>query len=222
MVKIIDFNEMIENYLKRENKPKMIGRYYPSEIGSCIRKLWYSYKYPQETDIDLVKIFEMGNIIHDFISKVMESDKNPHVELVAKELPLTLDMKDFIVSGRIDDVLLLKENGKKFLVEVKSTKNLEMATEPNRSHVMQLQLYMHATGIEEGMILYVDKNNLKSKAFEVKYSKEEAEEVIKRFIELNICLITDQLPFSEARRDPSMMWMCRFCDYNDKCERNEK
>ena len=44
----INFNKLIDKYLVREYKPKEIGRYYPSEIGSCLRKVWYSYKNPKE------------------------------------------------------------------------------------------------------------------------------------------------------------------------------
>jgi CRISPR/Cas system-associated exonuclease Cas4 (RecB family) len=219
---MIDFDKMVENYLKRENKPKTIGRYYPSEIGSCLRKVWYSYKHPKETEIDLVKIFELGNLIHDFVSKVIESDKNPHVELIEKELPLKLETKDFTVSGRLDDMLLLKEDGRKILVEVKSTKSTDFTKEASRSHVMQLQLYMQITGIHEGVVLYVDKNNLKSKAFSVNYDSELAKEIMNRFIELNVCLVTGELPLDEAKRDPSLMWMCRYCEYNEMCDKKEK
>lgn len=219
---MIDFDQMISNYLKRESKPKTVGRYYPSEIGSCLRKVWYSYKYPKETDIELVKIFELGNMIHDFVTKVIESDKNPHVELLEKELPLLKDMKDFTISGRLDDLLMLKEDDKKVLIEVKSTKSIDFTKEASRSHAMQLQLYMHITGVHNGIVLYIDKNNLKSKAFEINYDPEQSEEILKRFIELNICLVTNQLPLDEAKRDPSLMWMCRFCEHSEMCDKNEK
>ena len=219
---MIDFDEMVENFLRRESRPKTVGRYYPSEIGSCLRKVWYSYKHPRETDIELTKIFEVGNLIHDFVSKVIESEKNPHVELIEKELPLKLETKDFVVSGRLDDMLLLKEDGRKVLVEVKSTKTTEFTKEPSRSHAMQLQLYMHITGVHDGVVLYVDKNNLKSKAFAVRYDEEAAKEIINRFIELNICLVTGELPLDEAKRDPALMWMCRYCEYAAMCDKNEK
>ena len=219
---MIDFDKMVDNFLKRESRPKAIGRYYPSEIGSCLRKVWYSYKHPKETDVELIKIFELGNMIHDFVSKVIESDKNPHVELLEKELPLQKDMKDFVISGRLDDLLLLKEDGKKVLVEVKSTKSIDFTAEASRSHAMQLQLYMHITGVHDGIVLYVDKNNLKSKAFEINYDPEQAEEIFKRFIELNLCLVSEQLPLDEAKREPALMWMCRYCEYVDKCDKNEK
>ncbi len=48
---MIDFDKLVDQgTVTREFKPKQIGRYYPSEVGTCIRKVWYSYKYPQEID----------------------------------------------------------------------------------------------------------------------------------------------------------------------------
>ena len=105
---MIDFDRLIDQHLHREFRPKEIGRYYPSEIGMCLRKLWYSYKYPKEVEADLVKVFEAGNILHNFIVDVLKSDRTPEVELLESEFPFELKMQDFVVSGRIDDLLLLK------------------------------------------------------------------------------------------------------------------
>ena len=69
---MIDFDLLVSNYVQRENRTKTVGRYYPSEIGLCLRKIWYSYRFPVETSPDLLKIFEMGNIIHDFVVKVLD------------------------------------------------------------------------------------------------------------------------------------------------------
>ena len=77
---MIDFNKMVERHLEREHKPKEIGRYYPSEIGSCIRKTWYSYKYPQQISLELMKIFEVGNIMHGFVVEVLKSEKNREIQ----------------------------------------------------------------------------------------------------------------------------------------------
>src|SRR3989344_7826381 len=134
----VDFNKLIDNYLKRESQPKAIGRYYPSEVGGCLRKVWYSYKFPKETDAGLLLVFEAGNILHDFVVKVLQSEKNPEVELLQSELPFKFGIDDFIVSGRIDDVLLVKLSGKTYVVEVKSTSFLNNKNEPDEAHIIQL------------------------------------------------------------------------------------
>ena len=124
----IDFNKLIDNYFSREFKSKKIGRYYPSEIGGCLRKTWFSYKFPKETDKEVIKIMEAGNIIHEFIVEVLKSDKNDDIELLETELPFTIDEGDFTISGRIDNIILTKINNKKVLIEVKSTKSLSAKT----------------------------------------------------------------------------------------------
>ena len=214
---MIDFNELISNYLKREFRPKDIGRYYPSEAGNCLRKSWYSYKIPRDVGIELIKIFEVGNILHEFIADVLKSEKNPHVELLGKEVPFRLELDNFIVSGRIDDIISVKVDDKIYLVEMKSTSSINATTKPNYSHILQLQLYMHFKKINDGIILYIEKNTLQSKWFHVKYDNRIAEEAIVRFDALHRYLVAEKTPEPEARKDPMMRWQCDKCQYREEC-----
>lgn len=215
---MIDFNQLIENHLARENKPKQIGRYYPSEVGSCLRKVWYSYKFPLPTSPELLKVFEMGNIVHNFIADVMKSEKNPHVQLLETEMPFKLEMNGFIVSGRIDDLLLIKASGKKLMVEVKSTAHLESTDEAQPHHLMQLQLYMHHTKIPDGAVLYIEKNSLKTKTFYTQYDERVAADALNRFNTLHKHLIENNPPSPEARvRWKEMGWMCTRCEFRERC-----
>jgi CRISPR-associated exonuclease Cas4 len=215
---MIDFDKLIDQYLHREKRPKSIGRYYPSEIGYCMRKVWFSYKYPMETEKDLIRIFHLGNILHDFIVSVLKSEKNPEVELLETELPFRMNIDDFIISGRIDDLVLVKEDNRKFLVEVKSTRSVDAITEPVHTHLVQLQLYMHAMGIHDGIILYVEKNNLHSKTFEVKFDEEIAKQAVQRFKTLHEHLKLNKVPEAEAKNNEKIKWMCKYCEYKDRCE----
>lgn len=220
---IIDFDKLIENHLKRERKPKEIGRYYPSEIGSCIRKVWYSYKRPMEAEPDRLKLFEIGNILHNFIMEVFKSEKNvDSIKFIDSELPLKLSQKDFTISGRLDDIVIAKEDDQKKLIEVKSIKDVRLLDAPNKHHVMQLQLYMHVTGIHDGIILYIDKTNLKTKAFDISYDEMHSLDILKRFSNLHELLKKDVLPIDEAKQSKETIWMCNMCEYRAKCDRNEK
>ncbi len=214
---MIDFNEMIDNHLKREHKPKGIGRYYPSEIGMCMRKTWYSYKFPVEMKPELLKIFEVGNILHDFVVQVLKSEKNSHVQLLKSEFPFLHEMDGFVVSGRIDNLLLIKTSGKELLVEVKSSSDIGFVREAAPHNVVQLQLYMHILGIHNGILLYLDKKTLQSKVFVVEYKKEEAEKVLERFRQLHSSLVENKIPEPEARLSQKAQWMCRFCEYSERC-----
>jgi CRISPR/Cas system-associated exonuclease Cas4 (RecB family) len=214
---MIDFDAMIDNYLKREERPKDVGRYYPSEVGLCMRKTWYSYKYPVSVRPELMKIFEVGNLMHDFVVKVLSSEKNPEIMLVSAEAPFRKEIDDFVVSGRIDDIILIKANGKNVIVEVKSTGNVDMIEEPISSNRMQLQFYMYVLGIHNGVLLYLDKRNLRSKVFIVEYSENEAMKIVDRFRALHKLLKYDATPDPEARKSQDTVWVCRNCEYRDRC-----
>lgn len=218
---MIDFDKMIENHLWREQFPKKVGRYYPSEIGKCMRKLFYSYKYPQKVEPKLLKIFELGNILHGFIVDVLKSDKNPEVKLLETELPIKLQEKDFLISGRVDDLLLVNASGKKLLVEVKSCKDVSYIDKPQNHHAVQLQLYMHACSVHNGVILYIDKNTLETKTFFIEYDESWSRQLIERFRALHGFLTTNNLPKAEAKMLDDMEWMCRDCEYKGKCEKEE-
>ncbi|MBU5575093.1 MAG: Dna2/Cas4 domain-containing protein [Candidatus Aenigmatarchaeota archaeon] len=218
---MIDFNLLIDNYIKKEKKIRGIGKYYPSDAGLCMRKVWYNYVYPQDIHPDLSKIFEVGNIIHDFIVNVLKSEKNPDIILLNSELPIKLEVDGIEISGRVDNIIQIKANNKIYLVEVKSAKNLFYINDAQKHNIDQLQLYMHITKIQDGIILYVDKTNLKTKAYEIKYNKEDAERIIERFKKINNFLTERKLPPPEAKENPKNLWMCNYCEYKEKCEKNE-
>lgn len=223
MTFIIDFDKLIEKHLKRERKQKEIGRYYPSEIGNCIRKIWYSYKYPMDVDPDRLKLFELGDLLHRFILEVLKSERNvDSIKFLDSETPLKMQQKDFLISGRLDDIVIAKDAGKKIIIEVKSVKDIRSTLKPNIIHVMQVQFYMHATGIYNGIILYVDKTNLKTKAFEVEYDEKHSLDILERFQILHELLVKDILPIDEAKKSNETNWMCNMCEYKVKCDKNEK
>ena len=216
---MVDFDKLIDTHLARATSKKSIGRYYPSEIGTCLRKTWYSYTKPKATDTKMLRIFEAGNKLHEFIEEVLESEKNPEVELLEKELPLRLEYKDFLISGRIDNLILVRIENKEFLVEVKSCKYLPK--EFRKEHESQLQFYMHALGIHDGILLYVQKDNLETVAFEIQYDKEKAQQILKRFEALNKALKENEIPEAEARHDEEKIWLCERCQWKEECWKRE-
>jgi CRISPR/Cas system-associated exonuclease Cas4 (RecB family) len=212
---MVDFNKMIDSHLARELYYKKIGRYYPSEIGGCLRKTWYSYKKPKPTDTALIRVFEAGNILHEFVEKVIRSEKNPEVELLETEMPVKLEQKNFIISGRIDNLILAKIENKKMLVEIKSCKYLPK--ELKQEHESQLQLYMHASSVHDGVLLYIQKDNLQTKWFNISYDTEKMKEILKRFDDLHLSLTQDKIPEAEARHDPDKDWLCEKCPWKEEC-----
>jgi CRISPR/Cas system-associated exonuclease Cas4 (RecB family) len=215
---IIDFEKILDTYLEREQKQKDIGRYYPSEIGNCLRKIWFSYKKPKEIDKETIKVFHVGNILHSFISEVLKNDKSAQVKLVEPEVPFRMSFGDnFTISGRVDEVLVVIMNGQKIAIEVKSTKSLASIKEASLPHKMQLQLYLHALRIKHGIVLYIEKHSLLIKQYDVEYDPLFVETILDRFQILDASLKANMIPEPEAKLDEKMKWMCRFCDYSEEC-----
>jgi len=176
-----------------------------------------------EIEPDRLKLFELGGILHEFMMEVLKSEKNvDKIKFLESELPLKMNFKDFIISGRLDDVVVAKEDDQKIIIEVKTVKDIKYTDKPNKIHLMQLQFYMHATGVHDGIILYVDRNNLKTKAFEVKYDEKHSLDILNRFKTLHELLAKDVLPIDEFKQSKETIWMCNMCEYRAKCDRNEK
>jgi len=215
---MIDFDKIINNYLKRASYPRTPGRYYPSESGSCMRKTWYGYNMPREMDIDLIKLFEAGNLIHAFFTEVIKSDKNPEIALLSAETPIFLSYNDFIISGRMDNVALVRIDSKVYILEVKSVSDIRYSEEAKKPHISQLQLYMHSTGIHDGIIVYIERDSLKTKSFHVSYDSEIVKEALERFGKLHSYLKNKQLPEPEARLNKKELgWQCAKCQYHEEC-----
>jgi len=214
---MIDFDDIIDNYLKRELRAKETGRYFPSEAGNCLRKSWYSYKIPRETPKSIIKVFKVGMMLHDFISEVLISGVSKEVKLISTELPFKLEFDGLLISGRIDDIVHAKIEDKDILIEVKSTGDLGYVHDAQEGHIMQLQLYMHAFKILDGIILYVDKRNLKSRGFEVKYDEKIVDMALKRIKKLHGFLVENKVPDPEGRMFKEMKWQCKSCQYREEC-----
>ncbi len=212
---MIDFNKLIDNYLAKETSHKQIGKYYPSEIGGCLRKTWYSYKEPKPTETKLIRIFQVGDMLHEFIEEVILSEKNPEVELLEEEFPIKIQEKNFTISGRIDSIILAKIENKQILIEVKSCKYLPK--EFKKEHELQLQLYMYATSVHDGILLYAQKDNLQTKWFSISYDEEKIKEILERFSLLHFSLTKEKIPEAEAKHNEEKIWMCDNCQWKTEC-----
>lgn len=218
---MIDFNSLIDEFLEREAKPRQLHRFWPSEAGLCLRRTWYSFKEPRQADAGALRVFHAGNILHGFVVDVFKSEKTKGVKLLATEQPFQLKRGHLTVSGRVDDVVVLEEGHRKVVVEVKSTSSLEYTREPNDSHVLQLQLYLNATGIADGAILYLEKNTLQSKVFPIKYDGNLAELAFARFQAVDEALTANKMPAPEAKakEKEEMKWQCKFCPWKAECDK---
>ena len=215
----IDIGRIIDDHLDEEARPKKIGAYYPSEIGMCIRRSYYSYISPKPTEPGALRIFALGNNLHAFIADVLK--KSDEFSFVEDEKPIRIPYKDektsFTIYGRIDDFVITKNTNKKIIIEAKSVGDVTKVNEPETKHIMQLMLYLSAMEADYGMLLYADKKNLDIRQFRVDYDNTVYNKIITRFRDLDFHLRNKKLPPAEYYFDAKKVWECKYCPYFNDC-----
>jgi CRISPR-associated exonuclease Cas4 len=220
MQEIID--KAVENFLQRVRKERDENVFYPSEIGFCIRRNWFIHKRPKDLELELLKIFESGNLIHNWFKNVLF---NAYTKDIISEFryeePLVFK-EDFEIRGKFDDMISLKVNGEQKLIEVKTVRDIHYADKVKKHHFMQINFYLSMLNLDKGYVIYIDRKDLKYKVFEVKTSKEVFNEMVKRARQLHEHLKNNKIPFAEAKFDKDREWECSYCVYRKECQECEK
>ena len=189
--------------------PQKIGVYHPSEIGYCLRKQYYSYVlggagFSDET----LTVFAVGDAVHRMVADFLEiSAENREVEI---RLPVGEGAE---LHGRAD--IIIAKNGEERIIEVKSTSHDYTAPKPE--HELQLQVYLHALGIERGILLYIGKTSGKITAFDIRRDPQKLEEIKERVLALHRAIISRRPPPPEGKLKP--LWQeCRYCPFKHICD----
>jgi len=222
-----NFSDLIDDYLKMENHPPRIGVYWPSEIGACIRQSYYKRFLPYEMPKEKLRMFKSADLAHGFIRDVLASSDK--VKLLSWEKPFSIICDDFEISGRLDDVIIVKIAGREepVVVEVKSVsgKSIGHLTAPKIDHVFQVHPYLKATRHEGraasiAVIWYLARDTYADKFFTVFYDQRVMDAAIARIRKLHEHLTSHTLPPPEARNYPHESWRCWFCPFEQECNAN--
>jgi CRISPR/Cas system-associated exonuclease Cas4 (RecB family) len=139
------------------------------------------------------------------------------IKLLSREKPLSIYIAehDFFINGRIDDIIVMEKDGKTYLVEVKTIKDLYYLNKPKKEHVLQLNFYLKAYPEADGIIFYIEKNTLQTKEFTIKFNQTLFQEMIERAKILHENLKSKTQPDPEGKQKDS--WECSFCLYKKEC-----
>jgi len=188
------------------------GVYYPSQLGSCLRKQYYTYTLGERVSPEELVIFATGKGVHETIAKAFGE-----VATIEKEEEnISLEVSPAIkLKGRID-LLIADYDGKKYLIEAKSTSKTPDA--PFEEHVLQLQVYMQALNYEEGFILYWNKVTGEIKVFKVTKNEEALKTILERVKKLDY-YVTKNIPPEPEAILKGRFWECEKCPFLELCVR---
>lgn len=127
------------------------------------------------------KCIKCDKIYHDLVSPTHCPVGGPtHTKKFLKYKEVIYKQPEYQVSGRCDGILMIE--GEEHLMDIKSIQNrLPKSNErqfcfedleengPKSDHIVQLTLYMWMSGIHNGHLLYVSKNNHMIKTYHIPY-----------------------------------------------------
>ena len=170
-------NKNVEEKNKRPRKKKV---FYPSTLGNtCDRALFLEYHglLPfEEIDSTKQRIFDHGHATENrFFGYFLRMGmfKAREVRAVTSDPP---------ISGRADFILTMPDTGNYLIVELKTINDNGFGNllEAKSNHVIQLQIYLNVLEIDDGVILYENKNDQRLKEFAITKDTDCWNEIIQR------------------------------------------
>ena len=174
----------IDNHLKYTKKWTTKDVFYPSMLGNpCDRYLYLAYNGKLGDQVIAAKtarIFDHGGSLEVRMKKYFE---RTGIYLASEQ---SVKLPNPPISGRYD-FLLKHEEHNRILLELKSINDKGFSALidlPKPEHLLQLQIYLNLTGIDNGVVLYENKNDQALKAFKVIRNEKTWNEVIERCIRI--------------------------------------
>ena len=229
-VKKLDFQKLIDDTVVRRERKIDKNSIHVSSLGQCKRKVWYKYFIQHEFSIDTLRIFKIGDKIHEWTTELLEKVKAEHgIQYMDSEMAVVVMVEEgdrlLRFSGKYDEFLVL-DDGTRMIIEKKSTKSVDAKYRAEEDHIMQAMVYMAAKGAEKGMIVYFSKTDMKVKQFAVEFDKDIYNKAITRGKEILQHVHDETLPEPESFMDSGKSWMCKSkkfqCPFLEECFNNSK
>ena len=204
-----------------------------SNAGKCPRQMAYQKLIPekmQELDARALNVFLLGDLIHD-LERGLISVVAP---LTMVEANVLFNIGDGFVPGHIDGLLGLKDGER--VLDIKSTATrgfTDMVNNgPRYDHLCQINAYMDAMNIHQGVLWIYNKDTSHRHAFEIERDDALLADIIRRFQSVAECDSLDRLPLRMYEPMPEMRrskptgreylpWQCTYCPFTEECWTSE-
>jgi CRISPR/Cas system-associated exonuclease Cas4 (RecB family) len=200
--------EALSNALRAECEKPIVGSYRPSLLPCCLKRQYLIYKRGLDVPEEKAGIFQIGRMFHNFVQKTLSNSFT--VKSVEAPFFITLLSGDqlFRIAGKAD--LIVEIENKEYIIEAKSIRRLP--DQPLKHHVEQLIIYLGGYYIENGFLIYLEKNALQHRIFPVEFDLGVFRRMIGRAAILHRHLVSGE----EPKPDPDK-WECRYCEFRSEC-----
>ncbi len=188
-----------------------------SQSGKCVRMLAYMRHFPElmapMTPRGLA-IFELGHRIHDWVREKLTAAYGDNFHSIEKrvELEVTPELR---VPGHIDGIV--EDESGPVLLDIKSANNDSFARMveygPPYDYRAQVNAYLEATGLDQGVLLLYNKNTSDMRCLPVQRNDIIVEQVKRRFQAVAESA-PDNLPEREHEKSS---YACTYCPYRSRC-----
>jgi len=163
-----DIAQAIEQGLLSQRRPSkpftQKKTFSPSSIGyghgTCARFWFIAFSGTDswQDDVDSMGVANMGvgAAVHDYLQETLKASG------MVVEDEVEIKLEDPPVRGYLDAIV--KWNDENLVCEIKTTREdafsfRQMSGKPMTNHLIQILLYLKATGLKRGFLLYVNKND---------------------------------------------------------------
>lgn len=211
---------ILERASKEESRSYMGG----SILGiECDRQLYWAYHTPFKVDDARVqRIFDMGNIIEDYVIKLL---RDAGIKVFDKdEKGEQFGFVDGEIAGHSDGILVgLPESSDPHLFECKSAndKNFKLfqkngVEKTKNEYWVQVHVYMQKLRLKKCLLVVMNKNTQELYTEIIEYDRMVADTYIMRGKDI---AQATELPM--RKYNSSTFFKCRFCNFNEKCWEDE-
>jgi len=189
-----------------------------SSVGSCKRALYYDWNGEEGLSYDSLSIlrFKTGDKYHQLLVGEMMNMRN--VRVCAAEVDIPNEKFGGLFHGRADLIVTVKGENKMRVVDIKSIseygfKKIVSGQDKKEDHRAQVMFYMTYLGIDNGSLLYINKN--KQEMHEIELERDDA--FVFKKIEEYRRLLDDFKAGKVPDRLPENHWKCGYCKYRLIC-----
>ena len=200
----------------------------PPSDRKCHRGLWYRYYgyEKKERKAGTKLMFLQGDRLHEMAAELLNAGLT-NWEVVNIEKPVSIDG----ITGRYDCKLYNPTKDEEMIVDFKTVRGnaFNYLNEPKASHKLQVRTYMAATGIQNGAVIYIDREGshfarqffINPNLNQVEKGINLAKNIIKK--DKKPSKMLPKIRINQNKGNNSVVaelpWQCQYCDYiNVSCD----